>query len=417
MHVGVQIERFEPARGGAEGVTAALVRRLLAGGHGVTVFCRFAPRPGDLASDIAIRVVVPWTGAAMAAAVREAGCDVTYGVGSGGPACDVLHAQFGAVAPSQDGMLDGLRPRWWRGPAAWLDGFNPRRGLLLRAERDRLTGAATGRPPDVIAVSGRCAAALAATGFVDPARLHVVPNGADADRFHPADRQVRRGAARRRFALPDGCAGPVAGHAGSPPAPPLSWGREAAGGDGVVFALAAHNAMLKGLPEAIEALSLLLRRRPDLRGRVRLLVAGRVAVPLWQAFARLHGVSGSVGFAGPVADMRDVWAAADACLHPTWYDACSVAVIEAWAAGLPVITTARNGAAELDPGRLASHVVATPDRIDGLAAAMEGLLDPRERERRGRAGRQVAERWSEDRSLVAVEGLLMWRATRGSGAG
>ena len=86
----------------------------------------------------------------------------------------------------------------------------------------------------------------------------------------------------------------------------------------------------------------------------------------------------------------------------SWYDPCSRVVLEAVRWGIPVITTAYNGAAEvLADG--AGIVIASPDETDAAAAAMASLADAGERRRRSDACRAVAERVSIDRH---VEGLL-----------
>ena len=71
----------------------------------------------------------------------------------------------------------------------------------------------------------------------------------------------------------------------------------------------------------------------------------------------------------------DFAAAADVYLHPTFYDPCSLAVLEAWASGLPVITTRLNGAAELATPERHGFVVSDPRDVGQLAAAMRRLMN------------------------------------------
>ncbi len=97
----------------------------------------------------------------------------------------------------------------------------------------------------------------------------------------------------------------------------------------------------KGLACALEAMS-----RLPASARVRLLVAGRGNPrPYLRRMAR--PVAARVRFLGPVRDMAAVYAAADLFVLPTIYDPFSNACLEAFAAGLPVLTTRANGFAEI----------------------------------------------------------------------
>ena len=63
--------------------------------------------------------------------------------------------------------------------------------------------------------------------------------------------------------------------------------------------------------------------------------------------ARL-GLANRATFLGTVSDLTPYYAAADAYVHPTFYDPCSLVLLEAAASGLPIVTTRRcNGATEL----------------------------------------------------------------------
>ena len=120
----------------------------------------------------------------------------------------------------------------------------------------------------------------------------------------------------------------------------------------------------KGLRFAIEA----VRRTPG----VVLLVAGR---------GKSRGLPSCdrVRFLGPRGDMPRLLAAADVFLLPTLYDPFSNASLEALAAGLPVITTAANGFAEIIQPGTEGEVVPEPDDIPALSAALAGWSDPARR--------------------------------------
>src|SRR5205085_11435910 len=108
-----------------------------------------------------------------------------------------------------------------------------------------------------------------------------------------------------------------------------------------VFLGSAHNMSLKGMDIALRAMAVLVAEGRD----VRLLLAGAPPDRIW--LERAAPLGDRVRFLGLVEDMAKLFAAADVLVHPTRWDACSLSTIEAGAAGLPVITTVRNGAAEL----------------------------------------------------------------------
>ncbi len=79
------------------------------------------------------------------------------------------------------------------------------------------------------------------------------------------------------------------------------------------------------------------RRHPPIGGR-----SGKVgALP---CSGEGLGVADHVCFAGPMHEPMRGYAAADALVHPTYYDACATVCLEAMACGLPVATSRNNGA-------------------------------------------------------------------------
>ena len=80
-------------------------------------------------------------------------------------------------------------------------------------------------------------------------------------------------------------------------------------------------------------------------------------------------------------------------------------VLEACAAGVPVVTTRRAGAAELLEGPLAALVVDDPEDIDALARALATALGP-DHDTFARAARARAEQFPWDKHLDGLEALL-----------
>jgi UDP-glucose:(heptosyl)LPS alpha-1,3-glucosyltransferase len=192
--------------------------------------------------------------------------------------------------------------------------------------------------------------------FAVPAeRLVVLPNGVDTERFHPG-RRAREGRRLRD---------------------------ELGAGAGPVWLLVGSGLRRKGLDTARGAFACASKPGAELW------VAGRDDPKPWRALAQRLGVAERVRFLGPRDDLEAVYGAADALLLPTRYDAFANVCLEAAAAGLPVVTSAANGAAHaLREGTL---VVDDSEDVAGFARALEELEDPSARQRLGDAGRRLAE--------------------------
>ena len=122
---------------------------------------------------------------------------------------------------------------------------------------------------------------------------------------------------------------------------------------------------------------------------IRLVIAGGKKPEPFVRLAERLKLGRSVSFIGSV-DPLPCFAAADAFIHPTWYDPCSLVTLEAAACGLPVITTRYNGASELMTEGADGFILEQPDDATSLAARMRQLLHPELRRTMGAAGRAVA---------------------------
>ncbi|HVJ79934.1 MAG TPA: glycosyltransferase family 4 protein, partial [Planctomycetia bacterium] len=172
------------------------------------------------------------------------------------------------------------------------------------------------------------------------------------------------------------------------------WGWE----DLPILLLIAHNFRLKGLDTLLAAAA--LERRAGRRWGV--VVAGAGEIARYVARAKRLGIADSVLFLGDRPDPRPVYRAADVYVQPTYYDPCSLVVLEALACGLPVVTSKFNGAGELlEPGR-EGFVVADPGDAARLAATLAPLADAAVRGRMGEAARALAERNSFERNCQAL---------------
>ena len=127
-----------------------------------------------------------------------------------------------------------------------------------------------------------------------------------------------------------------------------------------------HDALLEAIAEVPEALFLLAGDGPD---RERL-----------EARAVELGVAERVRFLGRRPDVPQLLAACDVFALPSLYEGSSLAVLEAMAAGIPIVSSAIGGTEELiEDGR--SGLLVPPGDAPALAAALRKLLaDPELRE-------------------------------------
>lgn len=79
----------------------------------------------------------------------------------------------------------------------------------------------------------------------------------------------------------------------------------------------------------------------------KLMFVSRSPIEPYQQLAGQLGLTARVNFLGPSSQIEKFYAAADALVHPTPYDAFGMVVSEAMASGLPVIVSREAGAAEL----------------------------------------------------------------------
>ena len=133
----------------------------------------------------------------------------------------------------------------------------------------------------------------------------------------------------------------------------------------------ANNFRLKGLTPLITALA-----RSRGQGRpVFLIVAGAGKSGRYRLLARRLNVHERIVFLGPVRHVQNILAISEVAVLPTFYDPSSRFILEALAAGRPVITTRYNGAADLFVDKVHGWVVDSPDNVEALAEAITHFSD------------------------------------------
>ena len=134
----------------------------------------------------------------------------------------------------------------------------------------------------------------------------------------------------------------------------------------------------------------------------------------YQRMAEEAGLAGRTLFLGATNQVEKVYAAVDALLLPTSYDAFGMVVSEAMACGLPVVVSREAGAAELVQHGVNGLLLDDVTNVAELAGHMESMLrDPRWAAELGCAARKSVEPMSwdpvADRTMCVYEELLRKR--------
>ena len=380
MDIALCYESVLPNRGGAETYIGDLARRLAKDGHRVHLYaCRWDAAALPAAThyhrlDVpdGPRFLRPWRFAtACEAALSTANHDVSIGFDKTWGQ-DVLYPQGGLHAASQHHNLLKYHSKTARFAATLGKMFDPACQSFAKLEKKQYLG--PDRP--VIVVNSRMVRGHFEQFLgIAPDDVKVIPSAIDPGRFHADDRLKRRQAERE------------------------VWG---VGPDVPTGLFVAMNYRLKGLAPLIRAAAAVPADKT-----FRIAVVGHPKFAKYEKLAKSLGVADRFAFRGFKADPKDCYFAADFLVHPTFYDPCSLVVLEALACGLPVVTTQYNGASELLTVPHNGLVVNDPHDAAELGGAIAAMLDPGYRRTASAAARQAATKWTfEDhyRALLDVFG-------------
>jgi glycosyltransferase involved in cell wall biosynthesis len=300
-------------------------------------------------------------------AIPEGYFDIIHSIGCNTLRANVITIQN--IQPAKKKILDRL------GSLEKISLFRRMtRELYLRvtsnAEYKLYTHRANRKPPLFLPVSRGVERELRENYDIGPAPVKIVPNAADLNIFKPISEEQR-----------------------------LAWRQEnGLGGEDVVLIFAGGEWVRKGLDLAVRALALV----PDRRAK--LFVAGDdPAKETLKALAVECKVSDRVVFGGFRKDVPIALASSDIFLFPSWYEAFSLATIEAAACGLPVLATSINGTEDfIQPGINGDFLKSDPKNIaDVINPLIEDLERRREMGRRAR--RLVEQNYTWDRVTEQTE--------------
>lgn len=167
----------------------------------------------------------------------------------------------------------------------------------------------------------------------------------------------------------------------------------------------------KNLPRTLEAYARLCSRREDMPQFVLAGPSAWMFEPIFDTVARLH-LEKRVVFTGFLArsELITLLRGAYACIYPSLYEGFGLPVLEAMAAGVPVLTSNVSSLPEVIGG---TGIMVSPQDVESIEAGMRDLIENRDAAMiRAKAARERAENFTWDNSAAALAKAL--RALMGS---
>ena len=357
MKVCIAIEKFDPHVGGAERYCWDLAHFLSQKGHDVAIICMKAAIPDTDAINISL--VKPFK---FPQFLRHLSFSLLHYF-KAKKMTDYIHFCVGNTFYMDIYQPHGGLHRAWflretlRHPPKIRGAIRVLKYMNLKDIVQRVLEWLTFKitKPEVIAISEMVARDIRFWFGYTRSMLHLIPNGIDVKKFTP-DNIRHRDEIRSRYKIEQ---------------------------SDFVFLFMANNLALKGLNVLIKATST-LQALP-----VKVLVIG----PYSQKIKRkAKGLSNTIIFGGKANDPELIYPACDCLVHPSFYDACSLVVLEALASGIPVITTKANGASMYIT--IKNGFVVPPADYNALEAAMRNVFS-------NKTGKTVSSSFKDQESVFA----------------
>jgi UDP-glucose:(heptosyl)LPS alpha-1,3-glucosyltransferase len=380
----IGLRDFSKKRGGAERYLVDLCARMASEGHEVHVYAERQDEEDPRIFFHSVKTIpFPRSLRLLSFAIRatkemeNGNYDITFGVGNTLKA-DILQPHGGVHwAWFWRSLRAYNHPILWTikllgrifSPKQWVSGWvedAPYHGKHFRA---------------IIAISDMVKQDMMRWYRIPDQKITVLYNGVDIERFHPRNRQYREGI-RRRHNI----------------------------GNEILILFVSNNFRMKGLDYLIEALA---EMKKENHPAFKLLILGRDRKEPYLCLAKKRGISEEIVFAGPTDEPEKYYGASDLLVHPTFYDACSLSVLEALASGIPVITTRCNGASGIITQGQEGFVIPDPRDDRALVEKILFFLNRERVERASIAARHLAESYSLERNWREMENILLGNLPKG----
>lgn len=218
--------------------------------------------------------------------------------------------------------------------------------------------------PKIVAISQMIKKDMESFFRVEGSEIKVIYNGVDTSRYNQNLRHEIRGPLRKQWGIKE---------------------------DEVVFLFISYDLKKKGIEPLVEAVSQLTKMG---NANFKVTVIGGLPYRALSKQIRALNIEDKILFTGPVRSTEEYYANSDVFVLPTYYDACSLVVIEAMACGLPSITTTSNGAAGIITDGKDGYIIPHPPGAQELAKKMQLLLDYEKRREMSREALRTGRSYS-----------------------
>lgn len=351
MKIAFNIDHFRPERGGAERYLIDLVTFLLDHGHEVHVFAMDGEQTIQHNRFCFHKVpVINWFRWLRSLCfviqstrmIKKETFDIVQVLGKN-LTMDVFQPHGGShrasfrqnvFAASESGII-----RWLYAGARLLD---PKQLLFFVIEWLQFHKK---QQPEILLISKMIGRDLKRYYNVPDEKMHLIYNGVDRHRFSLECRKQYRNAMRRKLGISE---------------------------SQKMLLFVGHNFKLKGLRYFLDTVAHVAGSMGHDALTACILGSGRREP--YERYAQKLGVKDCCIFGQSIDSIEQYYAAADVLVQPTFYDPCSLVVLEALACGVPVVTTSFNGAGELIRRGVTGQVIDSPRDVGGLADAGKHFL-------------------------------------------
>jgi UDP-glucose:(heptosyl)LPS alpha-1,3-glucosyltransferase len=236
--------------------------------------------------------------------------------------------------------------------------------------------------PRIVAIAHMIKKDMGSFFHTNPDEIKIIYNGVDTKRYNISLRQRMRGHLRDQWGISK---------------------------NDIVFLFVSYDLKKKGIEPLVEA-SAKLKGIGNKNFKV-IVAGGSPYRSLVKLIDRL-GLQDTFIFAGRVKSIDEFYANSDVFVLPTYYDACSLVVIEAMASGIPSITTISNGASGIIADGKNGYILSHPPDPSDLADKMNLLMDNEKRQRMSEEASRTGQEYSAERNHREMMRVLDEVATR-----